>query len=212
MIAYIANIYLKMLVVSALVCHTAPMSPSLHRRLNLGLSVVATVLGLYIVAAPFMPQIGWRLSPHKNVQAKQAIADKQPISGKSLLIIPRLDMREEIHSGTSITELNKGVWLRPHTSQPDLPGNTVMVGHRFTYAGPAVFYFLDKLQLNDRIIVTWQHKAYTYQVTSIRVVPPTEVSVEEPTPHQQLTLYTCTPLWTAKDRLVITADLQGVRS
>lgn len=188
------------------------MSPLLHRRLNLGLSVIAIALGLYIVAAPFMPQIGWMLGRYQNTQVKQAVADKQPISSDNLLIIPRLDMREVIHSGASIAELNKGVWLRPHTSQPDLPGNTVMVGHRFTYAGPAVFYFLDKLQLNDRIIVTWQHKAYTYQVKSIRVVPPTEVSVEEPTPHQQLTLYTCTPLWTAKDRLVITADLQGVRS
>lgn len=188
------------------------MSASLHRRINLGLSVIAAMLGLYIVVAPFAPQAAWQVTHRQNVQAKQAAVAKQPISADNLLIIPRLNMQEAIHGGTSTAELNKGVWLRPNTSQPDQPGNTVMAGHRFTYAGPAVFYFLDKVQVNDQIIVTWQHKAYTYQVNRIHVVPPTEISIEQPTPNKQLTLYTCTPLLTAKDRLVITANLLGVRS
>ncbi len=195
------------------------MSPTLHRKLNTVLTVVTIVLGLYIGLAPFIPEVGWWFRHLHASQAVQqpttsiAIAAKHtPIPTENLLIIPRLAMRETIHEGPTIAELNKGVWLIPSSNLPNQQSNTVIIGHRFTYAGPAVFYFLDKIQLQDTITVDWNHKEYTYKVTSIKVVPPTDVSVEQPTMKPQLTLYTCTPLWTAKNRLVITAPLQGVRS
>ena len=94
----------------------------------------------------------------------------------------------------------------PHTSTPDKGGNTVLVGHRFTYKNPeGVFYHLDKVQLGDAITLHWQGNAYDYEVAEIKVVPANEISVEDNTAEPQLTIYTCTPLWSVKNRLVIIA-------
>jgi LPXTG-site transpeptidase (sortase) family protein len=185
-----------------------------HRRVNNALTILVIMLALYILAAPYLPQIGWWLNP-PTVPSRSAsvkASPKKPISAQNLLIIDRLDMRQTINSGKTMSELRKGPWLIPKTSTPDRSSNTVIAGHRFTYAGPAVFYFLDKVQLHDSIVIDWQHKEYTYRVATIKIVPPSDLSVQNPTKSSQLTLYTCTPLWTAKNRLIITAPLEGVRS
>ena len=183
-----------------------------HKRINDLLSVVVLLFGIYLMVAPFIPQIKWWLNPPDYHPAAVAAVPSAPIPTDNILVIPRLGMRQIIHDGPTQAELSKGVWLVPHTSQPDLQSNTVIIGHRFTYAGPAVFYFLDKVRLGDHIIVDWHHKEYTYKVNTIKAVLPTEVSVEAPTKNTQLTLYTCTPLWSVSHRLVIVAPLLGVRS
>jgi sortase A len=189
-----------------------------HRRFNDGLTVVVIAFGIYLIAAPFWPRIQWWLHPPTPIAAQQVVAKTESTSAgaqipdENLLIIPRLGMKEEIHDGSSIAELRKGAWLLPATSQPDQKSNTVIIGHRFTYAGPAVFYFLDKVQTGDSIVIDWHGSEYTYEVSSIKEVPPTQTSVEAATSDAQLTLYTCTPLWTASHRLVIVAPLKGVRT
>ncbi|MBC7708162.1 sortase [Polaromonas sp.] len=187
-------------------------------RINHFLTALVVLIAIYIMLFPFLPSIQyWIHRPREQAPAVVQVTKNNPpattpIPDGALLKIPRLDMTEEIHTGPSIYELNKGPWLVPRTSTPDKASNTVVVGHRFTYAGPAVFYFLDKIQVNDRITVDWQHKEYTYKVASISVVQPSQLEVQNPTDKPQLTLYTCTPLVTAKNRLVIVAPLVGVRS
>jgi LPXTG-site transpeptidase (sortase) family protein len=187
-----------------------------HRQFNHGLTAVVVLFGVYLMAAPFAPQLWWKVHPPKlPAEYSQIIGPtkntEQPVPSENLLVIPRLGMREVIHDGPTQAELRKGVWLVPHTSQPDKDSNTVIIGHRFTYAGPAVFYFLEKVQLGDYIVVDWHGKEYTYKVATIREVEPTELSVQNPSSNPELTLYTCTPLWTSKHRLVIVAPLLGVR-
>lgn len=194
--------------------------PKISLRLfNNSLSIVVALLAIYIITAPYFPQFAWWLkhdSPvktivhkPKDVSAVAASADnsnnlsKPKVTGDGLFI-PRLEMEEAIHGG-SMRSLRLGVWRLPHTSAPDKGGNTVVVGHRFTYDGPAVFYHLDKIQKGDDIIVRWKDKIYNYKVDEIKVVPPTEVSVEANTEDPRLTIYTCTPLLTAKNRLVVVA-------
>lgn len=196
---------------------------SIQHRVNNILTIGVIVLGLYISLGSLLPQATWWLQHHNDSKVPPAAlvktplirsskANEAPIPDSDLLVIPRLRMSEVIHTGAFASELNKGVWHIPASSTPDKASNTVIIGHRFTYAGPAVFYYLDKVQLGDQIIVDWQHKEYTYQVASIKEVSPTELSVEQASPGPELTLYTCTPLWTAKNRLVLVAPLQGVRS
>jgi len=189
------------------------------RMVNHGLTVIVAALGVYIVMAPFWPQVTWWLhhqAPMHTAVFRSAGAStpsSAPPAGLSSevkeLIIPSLGLRETIHLG-GLSELNKGVWHVPYTSTPDKGANTVLIGHRFTYSGQAVFYHLDKMLVGDPLTVFWQGKAYHYQIFAITVVPPTEVSVEAPTAEPQLTIYTCTPLWTAKDRLVLRAKLIGI--
>ncbi len=183
------------------------------RFFNNFLTIVVAILALYIITAPYLPQFTWWLehdSPVKTIIAAPGGTPaatlpqiQQPVDGDRLFI-SRLQMEETVYGG-GIGSLSKGVWRLPHTSSPDKGGNTVLVGHRFTYSGQAVFYHLDKVQKDDSITLHWQGKAYEYKVTEIKVVPASELSVENNTEEPQLTIYTCTPLWSVKNRLVIVA-------
>jgi LPXTG-site transpeptidase (sortase) family protein len=188
-----------------------------HRRINNALTIFVVLLGLYMVLSPFVPQFIWWISPPKAADQPQTLhvsssQSTASITGDEVLSIPRLNMTQTIHTGASQSELNKGVWLIPKTSTPDKQSNTVLAGHRFTYTGPAVFYFLDKVQTDDKIYISWHNKEYAYQVRHIRVVPPTAMEIQAASKTPTLTIYTCTPLLTAKNRLVIVAELTGVRT
>jgi sortase A len=106
--------------------------------------------------------------------------------------------------------LDKGVWRWPKGSTPDKGGNTVLIGHRFTYTNPrGVFYFLNKVNLGDTLGIFWNNHLYTYKVSSVDVVPPTDTTIEDPTTQAQVTIFTCTPLFLPKDRLVVVAQLEN---
>lgn len=186
--------------------------PTVNLRLfNNILTIVVALLALYIITAPYLPQFTWWLkhdSPVKAVVAQKespaaSPPDEQVVQGDKLFI-PGLDMEETIRGG-GIGALSKGVWKLPHTSTPDKGGNTVLVGHRFTYKVQSVFYHLDKVKIDDPITLHWQGKVYEYKVSEIKVVPASEISVEDNTKEPQLTIYTCTPLWSVKNRLVLIA-------
>ncbi|MDL2341991.1 MAG: sortase [Patescibacteria group bacterium] len=188
------------------------------RRLNDALSAMIVILAIYIFMLPVLPQIGWWLHHSAPVLSRPAhhaaqVAQAAPASGPAIpldnrLSIAALGLNEPIFSGDSIYTVNKGIWIRPNASTPDNGSNTVLVGHRFTYTNPrGVFYFLDKIKLGDVITVYWHSKAYRYVTTKISVVDPTDGAVEAPTPSSRLTLYTCTPLWSLKERLVVVSEL-----
>jgi len=183
------------------------------RRVNDGLSAAIILIAMYIFLLPVVPQFGWWL--HHSVpvisrttrhNAQSSAAHGAAIPKDNRLVIPALGLNQPIYEGQSVYTVNKGVWIRPNASTPDKGSNTVMVGHRFTYTNPrGVFYFLDKLKPGDVLTVDWHGRAYSYRTQTISVVPPTDSSVEAPTTQNELTLYTCTPLWSLKSRLVIVA-------
>lgn len=170
-------------------------------------------LALYMLLWPFLPAINLWWQRHTQASdgfvyqsklIKKSAASK-PIPKENRLVIPTLRMDEAINEGSTAATLSKGIWRRPASSTPNHGRNTVLVGHRFTYSGQAVFYNLNKLRSGDKIILYWQGKEYDYSVMESRVVAANALEIEYPTEAQTLTLYTCTPLWSAKDRLVITA-------
>lgn len=182
-------------------------------RINDGLSILVVLLSLYILLWPLLPKILWWTGQTSVTNASPVespvVKKDAPIPDKNTLAIPKLKMSELVNEGPTIAALRNGVWRRPNTSTPDRGGNTVMVGHRFTYSGQAVFYYLDKLKVGDKITLYWQKKPYYYEVKETKVVPATELSVEANTKEPTLTLYTCTPLWSFKERLVVVAKLSG---
>ncbi|HTE57275.1 MAG TPA: class E sortase [Verrucomicrobiae bacterium] len=181
------------------------------RRFNNMLSMVVIVLCLYVLLAPLFPQAAfwWRKSVVKKSPPLVTAAEgKGPevIPAQDTLVIPRLQMQQVVHENKNPQwGLAKGVWHDPKSKTPGAGGNTVLTGHRFTYAGAAVFYHLDKLQVNDELIVYWGKKKYIYRVQTVRVVSPTEGAAIAATQDETLTIYTCTPLITARNRLVVTA-------
>jgi len=187
----------------------------LLRRCNTILSIVVLLLGLYIVCLPLLPNIAFwaKKATHSSPPLVAQTINPQPntpeiIPTENTLVIPSLNMQEVVHEGQTAATLRYGVWRRPQTSDPSKDSNTVIVGHRFTYTDPqGVFYSLDKVEAGDPIFMYWQGKKYTYSVTRVFVVPPTATEIERPTDKPRLTLYTCTPLWSAHDRLVVQASL-----
>jgi sortase A len=131
---------------------------------------------------------------------------------ENTIVIPKIGVDGRVHEGKSLATLNKGVWRRPRSSTPDKGGNTVFVAHRFLYtSGPNTFYHLDKLTQGDRFVIFWEKKRYVYEVTETRIVLPEELDIEAPTREPVLTLYTCTPLFTADKRLVVRAKvIEGI--
>jgi len=92
------------------------------------------------------------------------------------------------------------------------PGNAALAGHVLLKDGrEGAFRWLERLQPGDEVQVYADGRRYTYQVNTSRVVPPTEVSVLDPTSDPTLTLITCTN-WSIlrgeyTDRFVVQARL-----
>jgi LPXTG-site transpeptidase (sortase) family protein len=197
-------------------------TPSL-RTVNNVMTLIIIAICVYIMALPLLPQVSfWWKNGHTNKTPYngklEAVIGGKPDSGakdtvttnfpeENRIVIPALALNEKILEGVDPKTVNSGVWRRPLTSAPDLESNTVLVGHRFTYNGAAVFYSLDKLREGDKFAVYWKKVEYLYEVVSVKVVEPTAIEVESPSSAPTLTLYTCTPVWTAKNRLVVVSKL-----
>ncbi|MEW6610413.1 MAG: sortase [Patescibacteria group bacterium] len=125
------------------------------------------------------------------------------------LKIPAIKVDMEIAGGGSAKVLNKGfAWLLPLTSTPDKGGNTVIGCHRYLFtSGSRTCFNLDKVKMGDAMVVDWKGIRYHYKVRDIRIVAPDEVSVLYATRTPVLTVFTCTPKFTSKFRLVVVADL-----
>ncbi|MEA2065456.1 MAG: sortase [Patescibacteria group bacterium] len=105
--------------------------------------------------------------------------------------------------------LSRGVWRIPTSSTPDKIGNTVITGHRFKYLPPSnlTFYLFDKLKIGDIVSIIWQKKDYYYKIKEIKTVNPQDLSILKKTEKPILTLFTCDPIYSQKNRLVIIGEL-----
>jgi LPXTG-site transpeptidase (sortase) family protein len=182
-------------------------------RINTGLLIAIIAINGYLILSPLWPKVDFWLARHDTAQRKQLtqVISTAPPKGTidNRLVIPGMGFSEPIYDSRDQSALHKGLWRRPLTSTPDKGSNTVIIGHRFTYTNPrGVLYNLDKVHVGDELGVVWGQKVYRYKVATVQQVPATATKVEAPTDAPTLTLYTCTPLWLPKDRLVVTASLE----
>jgi sortase A len=125
------------------------------------------------------------------------------------ITIPKLDVRYIVVEGTSLTQLAKGPGHYRGSAMPGQEGSVGVAGHRTGWGSP--FIDLDRLGKGDRVIVELKRgDRFVYEVTRTTVVQPGDVWVLDGDPRSKarftLTLTTCTPKYTARDRLVIWAD------
>ena len=184
------------------------------------------LLGLIILGYPFLPALLYRLhQPSQNIPFHidattsalltttlghlPTVSDK-PIPGGNRLVIPRIGVNVPILEGADESVLDRGgVWHIPNTAAPDQIGNVVLSGHRWKYLPPnsLTLYLLDKVQDGDPILITWNGKIYTYKVRGREIVTPDQTAILDATTKPQLTIFTCTPIYSTSHRLVLYADL-----
>jgi len=185
-------------------------------RVNTCLLIAILLVCGYIIVMPIVPMASFWFLSHSGARVSALsnrlhipAAQQTAIPADNRLIIPSMLLDAPIHEGASSVALRSGTWRRPVGSTPDRGGNTIIVAHRFTYTDPrGPFYYLNKVNVGDKIGVFWQGKRYIYTVASVATVHADQTSIEDATTDARLTLYTCTPLWLPKDRLVVTAELE----
>jgi sortase A len=141
--------------------------------------------------------------PDLGLKSLLTAEDGDPVA---IIEIPRLGLKKIVVSGVTIDDLRKGPGHYRNTALPGQKGNSAIAAHRTAYGSP--FKEVDKMEAGDEIFVTNAlNERFTYRVRDIKVVEPTDFSVLEPTDDAILTLTSCTPLYTAKQRIVITSVL-----
>jgi len=121
--------------------------------------------------------------------------------------IKKIKLKEPIVEGVSKDNLYAGIGHIPGTAGLGEPGNCALAGHR-NYAFKKFFRRLDELDIGDEVIISTKDEDLTYTVTGKSVVEPDDVSVLEGRLDENiLTLITCTPVYVASHRLIVTAEL-----
>lgn len=142
-----------------------------------------------------------------TAQPVTAVAVPPPPTGEAVAImrIPKIGVDQAVVEGISPADLRKGPGHYPSTVMPGEIGNAAIAGHRTTYGAP--FHRLDELASGDEIVVTTARGSFTYRVQEQTIVRPEQVEVLDPTPDARLTLTTCNPKYSARERLIIVAAL-----
>ncbi len=139
--------------------------------------------------------------------AAQNIPEVESGDAVARIEIPDIGVDDIVVAGVSTGDLKKGPGHFPDTPLPGQLGNSAIAGHRTTYGQP--FHNVDKLEVGDDIVVTTLTGTYVYKVTGQTIVSPSAyevVSTTDPT-KATLTLTSCHPKWTARERIVIFSEL-----
>jgi sortase A len=172
---------------------------------------------------------------HAEWEANPPVPGSQvPGDAFAVLHIPRLgaDYEQVVLEGTAYADLKDGPGHYADTALPGQPGNVAIAGHRTTYGSP--FRDVDVLQPGDPIVVETADSWFVYRVLGDpgtgnfdgdpsgipgqQIVSPADVEVINPTPNaaadappsgSYLTLTTCHPRFSARQRLIVHAELDG---
>jgi sortase A len=120
--------------------------------------------------------------------------------------IPKLDVDTIVVQGTSPSALRAGAGHYPSTALPGENGNVGIAGHRTTYGRP--FNRVEQLEIGDKIILTTPIGRYTYEVSKDPwITHPFDWEILGKSTRPILTLTTCHPKGSARQRMVIRAKL-----
>ena len=162
-----------------------------------------------------------KIAPQNH--AKNLFAKMVVLPSDDRLVIPRIgknvplvavpnhknwnQLEKNIQSG-----LRKGVVVHPISRTPGNAGNFFLTGHSSFYRWDPgrfkdVFALLHEVKIGDTVQIFWKNKNFEYIVREKKVVAPTEVEVlAQPDDREILTLMTCTPVGTNKNRLIVVAE------
>jgi sortase A len=121
--------------------------------------------------------------------------------------IPAIGLSQYIVEGVGEAQLARGPGHYPGTALPGYVGNVAIAGHRTTYGAP--FNRLAEVHRGDLVYLTTSSGVrLTYSVVRQPYpVAPNDVEVLDDFSDDRVTLTTCTPEFSAAQRLVLVAEL-----
>jgi len=130
------------------------------------------------------------------------------------LSIPTISVNGKVVDGQSQYSMFRGFWHHPLSSEPGQRGSTVIFGHRFDKLPPSslTFFNLDKVDAGDKVFVSQNGRKFEYTVVKVYETEKNDARIFSNITDYQLTLVTCTPLWTSEKRLVVIAVQDWVSS
>ena len=122
--------------------------------------------------------------------------------------IPVIGVDQYVVAGTNATDLSKGPGHYVGTAVPGQAGNVAIAGHRTTHGAP--FNRLGQLVKGDQIyLTTTSGEDLTYVVSGTpQAVSPSDVAVLNYFGDNRITLTTCTPEFSAAQRLIAVGMLK----
>lgn len=135
------------------------------------------------------------------------------------IAIPAIGLETLVVEGTSPDALRAGAGHYPNTPLPGQDGNVAIAGHRTTYGRP--FNQMDRLRPGDTIWLATPIGDYRYEVVAYPsnwvdddgqagypyITRPTNWDVIGATPAPSLTLTSCHPKGSARQRIIVRAQL-----
>ncbi|MGQ0433491.1 MAG: class E sortase [Microthrixaceae bacterium] len=119
--------------------------------------------------------------------------------------IPKISVDKIVVEGVSLADLKKGPGHYPDSPLPGQTGNAAIAGHRTTYGAP--FNRIDELVAGDEILVDTVQGEFRYLVSEQLIVSPTQIEVLADKGDDRLTLTSCHPEYSSRQRIVVIAKL-----
>lgn len=175
----------------------------------IAISLISTLFIFY----PFLvEEINYRLGKEIDVPVSRQFSLNIPVIRLSAPVIENVD---PFNSKEYIPVLLKGVGHAKDSALPDQKGTVFLFAHssdvpwRITRYNTA-FYRINKLNIDDEIIINYKNQVYQYKVTQKKTVWPSEISylTDKNQQQSQLILQTCTPIGTSLKRLLVLAKLE----
>jgi sortase A len=173
-----------------------------------GIAGVGAWVGVKVVSTLWQYWANWTFDAEvgKDEIRERTPSALAPSEGSIIgrLTIPRLNLSAMVREGDDESVLSLALGHVPHTALPGQKGNVGIAGHRDT-----IFRSLRGIHKSDLIrLETVSSGSYLYQVISVDVVDPTDVSVLRPGRESELTLVTCYPfnyVGSAPERFIVKA-------
>jgi len=188
-----------------------------------GIAVMLTILFLQynrLIFAPIAAYVSPGESPVEEISAVDPTVTLTKVSSENKLIIPKLNVDVPLNFGVSLDgvmgAMNHGVVhyrINGASAYPGEYGNFVVMGHSAgdvysTNQYKFIFSGLERLEDGDIMYVHYNSTRYVYKMVGRDIVWPNEVSkLRIGTERQMMTLVTCWPLGTSRQRLFIFAEL-----
>lgn len=179
-----------------------------------GASVILAATAVWLLAFPFLTDVRAETRQRTlRVQLASAQTKSGYLAGNieegapvTRIVIPAIGLDAVVVEGTSGRALNAGAGHYVQTPLPGDVGNVAIAGH--SSMNGKLFGNLDRLKPGDTIDLITPFARHAYRVSKEPwVVAPNDWTVIAPTTDRWLTLTTCYPRGSAKQRLVVRAQL-----